>query len=148
MSAEDRTHTHSLMVEKPFSSSCLRSITAVSLKPPPEPFSAAALVDHQAAFRYRPWAKLQSRPTKAARSFVPSNNAFIFVIILPLEECRTVEIAGRKRFNGGLTHRHFRRSSPAASTDWLVAKEAAPLFPEEIFPSSVLCFVHHCPSSG
>lgn len=36
-----RAHTHSLMVEKPFSSSCLRSITAVSLKPPPEPFSAA-----------------------------------------------------------------------------------------------------------
>lgn len=47
MSPENRAHTHSLMVEKPFSSSCLRSITAVSLKPPPELFSAAFPSDHQ-----------------------------------------------------------------------------------------------------
>lgn len=60
VSPENRAHTHSLMVEKPFSSSCLRSITAVSLKPPPEPFSAAAPYNHQAVRRYRPSANFNA----------------------------------------------------------------------------------------
>lgn len=52
VSAENRPHTLSLMVEKPLSSSCLRSITAVSLKPPPELFFVTAALDHQAVGRY------------------------------------------------------------------------------------------------
>ena len=117
MCPENRAHTHSLMVEKPFSSSCLRSITAVSLKPPPEPLCAAAPSDHPAVRPSLPTIhKLQPRSTNAAAFFFALNSGRILVIISPLQECRTVEIADREGFNRGLTQRIFRRS---VLTGWL-----------------------------
>lgn len=46
------------MVEKLLSSSCIRSITAVSLKPPPEPFTAATTVAAAASPRHRAYSSL------------------------------------------------------------------------------------------
>lgn len=112
------------MVEKLLSSSCIRSITAVSLKPPPEPFSAAttvaaAAVAPAASPRHQAYSSLptienvQRETTKATGAAFARVTAPILGLIWSLEECRTVEShPDREGFNSDLTHRHFRRSAP------------------------------------
>lgn len=135
-------HTHSLMVEKPLSSSCIRSITAVSLKPPPEPFSATAPCRHRAVRRYRP-SKNFSAEWQRRR-----------VLSLPGSPLPSSSLSGRRKnvglsnsliANGGLTHRHFRRSALAIGRDWLILGWEGPLIAEVLFsPPAVFCFTHLC----
>lgn len=114
---ENRAHTHSLMVEKPLSSSCLRSITAVSLKPPPERLSAAA-ASTSSGPSLPIIGRLQRRSIDAASPVFSSSSGHVPVIISPLEVCRSVETADRKGYNSGLTQLLFRRS---AVTGWLLS---------------------------
>lgn len=107
-------HTHSLMVEMPLSFSCLRSITAVRSKPPPEPFAAAAPADdHQVVRRGNVSAVQQTQ----SRFFLALNSRPILAIISPLTECRTAEVAGCEGFNGDLTQRNFRSSAVTGRAD-------------------------------
>lgn len=119
------------MVEKLLSSSCIRSITAVSLKPPPEPFcAAAAAADTTAAAaspRHRVYLSsttienIQRQTTKATGASFARVTAPILDLIWSLEECRTAESpSDREGFNSDLTHRHFRRSISSNRRDWFV----------------------------
>lgn len=130
------------MVEKLLSSSCIRSITAVSLKPPPEPFSAATTVAAAAAAspRHRAYSSLptienvQRQTTKATGAAFARVTAPILGLIWSLEECRTVEShPDREGFNSDLTHRHFRRSAPSKRRDWFILRWEGSLIAEDFF---------------
>lgn len=130
------------MVEKLLSSSCIRSITAVSLKPPPEPFSAATTVAAAAAAspRHRAYSSLptienvQRQTTKATGAAFARVTAPILGLIWSLEECRTVEShPDREGFNSDLTHRHFRRSAPSKRRDWFILRWEGSLIAEGFF---------------
>lgn len=137
------------MVEKLLSSSCIRSITAVSLKPPPEPFSAATTVAAAAAAaaspRHRAYSSLptienvQRQTTKATGAAFARVTAPILGLIWSLEECRTVEShPGREGFNSDLTHRHFRRSASSKRRDWFILRWEGSLIAEDFFFSASL----------